>query len=264
MPSNRSPWYEQCAVAWRCGLTLFLYVSCLSIGADAARADMVIERTRVIYPEGRRDVQVNLSNTSVDSATFVQLWPDDGTDNPDIEAISVPFLLSPPTARVAPNGRQAVRLAFTGEPQKPDQESLFYFNMLELPPRYTGPDDVARLTFARRTRIKMFFRPKGLKGDQLQAMKQLQCSPSKVDGDWTLECYNPSGFHLSFFGFSLGNVGEKVNANDQGGMIKPLERAQFALKGYDKLPQPLTTLAVDYVNDYGAVTTLESTLKAKP
>jgi P pilus assembly chaperone PapD len=225
---------------------------------------MVIERTRVIYPEGRRDVQINLSNTAVDNATFVQLWLDDGTDNPDIEAISVPFLLSPPTARVAPNGRQAVRLAFTGEPQKPDQESLFYFNMLELPPRYTGSDDVSRITFARRTRIKVFFRPKGLKGDLVQAMKQLRCSPTKADGTWTLECYNPSSFHLAFFGFSLGNVGEKVNANDTGGMIKPLERAQFPIGGYVNLPQPLTTLAVNFINDYGAATPTELTLKAAP
>ena len=264
MPPNRLSRYALRAIAWRCALTLFLYLTSLTIAAEAAWADMAIERTRVIYPEGRRDVQVNLSNTAVDRATFVQLWIDDGTDNSDIESMSVPFLLSPPTARVAPNGRQAVRLAFTGEPQKPDQESLFYFNMLELPPRYTGPDDESRLTFARRTRIKVFFRPKGLKDDPLQAMQQLQCSLPKTRSDRALECYNPSAFHLSFFGFSLGNAGEKVRVNDVGGMLRPQERARFALKDYDTVPQPLTMLAVDFVNDFGAVTTVESTLKAAP
>ncbi|MEI7515970.1 MAG: molecular chaperone [Betaproteobacteria bacterium] len=228
------------------------------------RADMVIERTRVVYPEGRRDVQISLSNTSTGSVAFVQLWLDDGTDSPDIESMAVPFLLSPPTARVPANGRQTVRLAFTGEPQKADQESLFYFNMLELPPRYTGPDDESRMTFARRTRIKVFFRPKGLKGDLLQAMKQLQCAPINTAGSWALECYNPSPFHLSFFSFGLGNSTTKLLASRESGMIKPSERRRFPVENYEQLPQTLSALTVEFIDDAGISTPMELTLKAAP
>ena len=229
-----------------------------------ARADMVVERTRVIYPEGRRDVQVNLSNTSVSSAAFVQIWLDDGTDGQDIESMSVPFILSPPTARVPANGRQAVRLAFTGEPQKTDKESLFYFNMLELPTRYSGPDDESRLTFARRTRIKVFFRPKGLKGDLSQAMKQLQCAPISTVDAWALECYNPSPFHLSFFSFDLGNSTTKSLASRESGMVKPGERRRFAVENYEQLPQPLSAMKVEFIDDAGNGTPIELTLKAAP
>lgn len=232
--------------------------------ATSVNADMVIEGTRIIYPQGRRDVQVTLSNSSAESAAFVQLWLDDGTATQELEPMAVPFVLSPPTARVAPNGRQSVRLTYTGEPLQADQESVFWFNMLELPPAYKGPSDVDRITFARRTRIKVFYRPKGLSGDPLQAMKQLQCSPNKSEGKWALECYNASRFHLSFLGFSLGNAAEKVRANDWGGMIKPLARLRFELKDFDTLPQPMTTLAMDFVNDYGGVTTLDSTLRSAP
>ena len=229
-----------------------------------ARADMIVERTRVIYPEGRRDVQINLSNTSTSSTAFVQLWLDDGTDSQDIESMAVPFLLSPPTARVSANGRQTVRMAFTGEPQKADQESLFYFNMLELPPRYTGPEDESRLTFARRTRIKVFFRPKGLKGDLSQAMKQLHCAPISTADAWALECYNPSPFHLSFFSFDLGNSTTKSLASRESGMVKPGERRRFAVENYEQLPHPLSVMKVEFIDDAGNGTPMELTLKTAP
>jgi len=256
LQSLKSQWYGS--------VRLLIFLAFTVMSQIQARADMVIERTRVIYPEGRRDVQVNLSNTSVSSAAFVQIWLDDGTDGQDIESMAVPFILSPPTARVPANGRQAVRLAFTGEPQKADQESLFYFNMLELPPRYTGPEDESRLTFARRTRIKVFFRPKGLKGDLLQAMKQLQCAPISTADAWELECYNPSPFHLSFFSFDLGNSTTKSLASRESGMVKPGERRRFAVENYEQLPQPLSAMKVEFIDDAGNATPTELTLKAAP
>lgn len=225
---------------------------------------MLIDGTRIVYNEARRDVSMTLRNVDPTGNAMVQLWLDDGDADAEPEKTSTPFILSPNVARVAPNARQTVRLTYTGEPQSPDQESLFWFNMLELPPSFKGSNDVDRVVFARRTRIKLFFRPKSLKGDPYQAMKQLQCNPSNTAGTWALECYNASRFHLSFFGFSLGNGVEKVRANDEGGMLKPLEHMRFSLNDYGKLPQPLTTLAVDFVNDYGGVTTLDSTLKAAP
>ena len=256
LKQNIASWLRFCLV--RLGICLSMLVG------TSAYADMVIDSTRIIYPQGRRDVQVTLINSSAQIAAFVQLWLDDGTGNQELEPMAVPFVLSPPTARVVPNGRQTVRLTYTGEPLRADQESVFWFNMLELPPAYKGPTDVDRVTFARRTRIKVFFRPKGLTGDPLQAMTQLQCSPTKSDGKWALECYNASSFHLSFFGFSLGNAAEKVRTNDLGGMIKPRERVRFELKDFETLPQPLTTLTMDFVNDYGGVTTLDSTLRSAP
>ena len=236
----------------------------LALGAQGAQADMLIDGTRIVYSEARRDVSLNIRNVDPTGNAMVQLWLDDGDAAAEPEKTSTPFVLTPNVARVGPNGRQTVRLSYTGEPQNPEQESLFWFNMLELPPSFKGSSDADRVVFARRTRIKLFFRPKGLKGEPVQAMKQLQCSPTNAAGTWALECYNPSRFHLSFFGFSLGSGGDKGRANDEGGMLKPLERVRFSIKDYDKLPQPLTTLAVDFVNDYGGAITLESTLKATP
>lgn len=221
---------------------------------------MVINGTRIVYPEAMRDVSFSIANAAPDEAAIVQMWIDAGDPSADPEGIDIPFRLSPPIGRVAANGRQTVRLTYTGEPLIPDQETLFWFNMLEIPTGVSGPSDADRIAFSRRTRIKVFFRPKGLKGDLQQALKQMRCSLKNTESRWSLECYNPSRFHLSFAAFSLGNESEKLQANEEGGMLKPLERVQFSVKDHDKLPQPLSSVLFHFINDYGGITPVESVL----
>lgn len=223
-------------------------------------ADMLINATRVVYPETKRDVSFSIVNASTTEPALVQMWIDAGDPSADPENIDVPFRLSPPIGRVAPNGRQTVRLTYTGEPQNPVQESLYWFNMLEIPSAFKGPSDADRISFSRRSRIKVFFRPKGLKGDLQQALKQMRCTLNNAETPWALECYNPSRFHLSFGAFSLGNESEKVQANEEGGMLKPLERVRFLVKNHDKLPQPPTNVVFHFINDYGGITPIESVL----
>ena len=53
---------------------VLLYVLCM----PAAQADMVVETTRVVYQEGKRDVTFKVTNTSKERPAFVQMWLDDG------------------------------------------------------------------------------------------------------------------------------------------------------------------------------------------
>jgi P pilus assembly chaperone PapD len=241
------------------GITTVVFFICTS---PAALADVTTSGTRIVYPEAKRDVSFTILNIASDQPAIVQMWIDAGDPNADPEGIDVPFRVSPPIGRVAASGRQTVRLTYTGEPLNPDQESLYWFNVLEIPSAFKGPSDADRVTFTRRSRIKLFFRPKGLKGDLQQAFKQMQCGVKNTEGDSFLECYNSSKFHLSFGAFSLGNASEKEQADEGGGMLKPLERARFSLKNYDKLPRPLSTVLFQFINDYGGVTPVEYGLNA--
>jgi P pilus assembly chaperone PapD len=65
-------------------------------------------------------------------------------------------------AKLKADSSQLVRLVFTGEPLPADRDSVFYFNMLEVPQK---SNEDTKISFAVRTRIKVFFRPKGLKGE---------------------------------------------------------------------------------------------------
>lgn len=248
------------AVLWARRLGLVFFFTCMVLPSKATWADVSIERTRIVYPQARRDVSFTVMNMSAENAAVVQMWTDAGDANAQAEDVSTPFLLSPTLLRLAPKGRQTVRLTYTGEPLNSQQESLYWFNTLELPPVYAGPIDADRITFARRTRIKLFFRPTGLKSDVQQAMRQLRCGLKTAEGRWGINCYNPSLFHLSFTSFSLIGAGKATEGSVDGGMIRPRERIRFAVPNYDNLPQPFTGVVFNFVDDFGGNTPVESDL----
>lgn len=252
--------FESCVL--RCSFRALVFFSLTCIG-PLALADVLPNATRIVYPEAKRDISFAIVNVGSDNAALAQMWIDAGDPNANPEDIEAPFSLSPPLARVAANARQTVRITYTGETSNLDQESLYWFNVLEIPFAFKGSADADRVTFLRRNRIKLFFRPKGLKGDLQQAFKQMQCGVKNTEGAWVLECHNLSRFHLSFGAFALGNESEKVQADEEGGMLKPLQRMSFALKNYDKLPRPLSIVVFHFINDFGGITPVEYSLAAR-
>lgn len=221
---------------------------------STAHADAVIETTRIIYPEARRDVSFKITNASKTTPSFVQMWLDDGDSNSSPEDISTPFSLTPPIARLKPEGSQVVRVVFTGDALPSDKESVFWFNMLEVPPK---SKEETRLSFAVRTRIKMFYRPKGLKTDPIEWMDKVTWKVVKGEKGWTAEATNPSPYFMSLFSISLGTDG-KYDLVADGGMVSPKNKASFPLPGIENLSQiTQKTIRIEYVNDYGGATPRE-------
>ena len=126
--------------------------------------------------------------------------------------------------------------------------------MLEVPPK---SNEDTRLSFAVRTRIKMFYRPKALKGDPMEWMDRVSWKVVKGEKGWMAEASNPSPFHMSMFSISLGTDG-KYDVVADGGMVNPKDKASFPLTGTDNMSRVTQkTLRVEYVNDYGGATTKE-------
>jgi len=227
---------------------LFLAGLVLWLSASCANADMIIDSTRVIYPESKRDVSFKVTNASKERPAFVQMWLDDGNAAATPEEAVSPFNLSPPVARLKAESSQVVRLVFTGgDPLPADRESVFWFNMLELPQK-TAEEN--KLSFAVRTRIKVFYRPKALKGDPMEQLDKVSWKIVKKDNNWVAEGNNPTAFHMSFFGLNLGQNGQ-FNLNVDGGMLPPKGSASIVLGEVAKISKSYTTLKVDYINDYG-------------
>ena len=109
-------------------------VFALSWLAGSAHAGVVISGTRVIYQAKEREVTVKLSNEG-DAPALVQVWLDTGNPNAMPDESKVPFTLSPPLFRLDPKKGQSLRLIYTQEPLPQDKESLFWLNVLEVPPR---------------------------------------------------------------------------------------------------------------------------------
>lgn len=139
---------------------LFL-ATLLAVTALPSDANIVINTTRVIYPAGNKEVSVQLLNTG-DQPSLVQSWIDDGDPNSTPETAKVPFLLTPPVVKIDGNNGQQLRIKHTSSNLPTDRESLFYLNVLDIPPVAENIADKNVMQIAIRTRIKFFYRPEKL------------------------------------------------------------------------------------------------------
>ncbi len=135
-----------------------------------ACADIVISGTRIIYPQSSKDVVVGLENRG-NKPLLVQTWLDDGRDDVNPQELKLPFVITPPVSRIDPKKGQSLRITYMGKSLPQDRETLYWFNVLEIPPKSKAAngENLNQLQLAFRTRIKFIFRPDGLKGNPLDA-----------------------------------------------------------------------------------------------
>lgn len=231
-------------------------------GLFAARseASVVIGGTRVIYPAQEKEVTVKLTNEGKNPA-LVQVWLDDGDEKSTPDTAKVPFTVAPPIFRMDPDKGQAVRLMYTQETLPKDKETLFWVNVLEVPPKAANSDERNLLQFAFRTRIKLFFRPAGLAGDVATAPEKLVWKLVPADGgkSMALQVTNPTPFHVNFAHVGI-NVGGQAKGDNGGGMVVPGGSATFPLKDVSARPSGDVKADFTIINDYGALNALQAPL----
>ncbi|HEI2545534.1 TPA: fimbrial chaperone [Escherichia coli] len=188
----------------------FCIATCMTFSAPAL-ADIVISGTRVIYKSDQKSVNVRLENKG-NNPLLVQSWLDTGDDNAEPGSISVPFTATPPVSRIDAKRGQTIKLMYTASTPLPkDKESVFWFNVLEVPPK---PDaekvaDQSLLQLAFRTRIKLFYRPEGLSGNPSEAPLALKWSWAAAGGQTALRVSNPTPYHVSFSSGDLEANGKR-------------------------------------------------------
>ena len=99
--------------------------------------------------------------------------------------------MSPPINRIEPKKGQTLRISYTGKALPAGRESVFWLNVLEIPAKAKSADNMLQMAF--RTRIKVFFRPSGLRGTPAQAAEQLSWSMSGSQ----VKAANASQYHVS-------------------------------------------------------------------
>lgn len=109
-----------------------IMLASLLLSAGNAWANIVINGTRVLYPENNKEVIVQLINTG-DAPALVQSWIDDGDINSTPETANVPFLLSPPVVKVSEHNGQQLRIKKLPANLPGDRESVFFLNVLDIP-----------------------------------------------------------------------------------------------------------------------------------
>jgi len=236
---------------------LALLGAALAIPADAS---VVISGTRVVYRAPEKEVTVRLTNEGSLPA-LTQVWLDQGDPRADPATLKVPFLVTPPVMRIDAGKAQTLRLMYTGEALPQDRESVFWLNVLEVPPKPKADDAPANLLqLSFRSRIKVFFRPQGLKGAVQDAPAQLQWRLAHDGGKLGIEVRNPTAYHVSFASIDV-NTGGQHAVFDDGGMVGPGETRAFPLKGELKGDVKAGGATVHYrcINDHGGVSEGDAT-----
>lgn len=216
-----------------------------------AEAGIVVDGTRVVYPASMREVVVTLSNKG-ETPALVQVWIDTGNASSKPTKEEVPFVVTPPIFRLDPSKGQSLRLSYTGDALPRDRESLFWLNVLDIPPRAPKEAETPnRLDFAFKHRLKLFFRPMGMTGSALEAPALVQWKIKQQSGKFVLEVVNPTPYHVSLSEIELVGSGKKISVKND--MLRPLSTSNI------DLPNTASTLGSNvqvnygFVNDYGGV-----------
>ena len=140
-----------------------ILISGLFVVGQPASAGVVLNGTRFIYPAKSKEITVRLTNEGAQSV-LVQAWVDDGDAKQLPENTQAPFDLTPPVFRMDSKKSQVLRVRFSGADLPADRESLYWLNVLEVPPKPAVKDDDNYMQLAFRYRLKLIYRPKGLSG----------------------------------------------------------------------------------------------------
>jgi len=233
-------------------VTLALLAACTFV--PAAQANVLVGGTRVILPAKDGEVTLRLTNEN-DTPALVQAWIDTGDAKSTPDNVDTPFLITPPMFRMEAHRDQNLRILYTREPLPADRESLFWLNVLEVPPKPAdrGPGGNNYLQLALRSRLKLFFRPEGLQGEPLKAPAELVFHATGS----TLVVNNPTPYHLTLTDIVLDLGGKTVAV--EGGMVAPKSELRLTANGLSAAPTG-SKVRFNAINDFGAPTAFEGAI----
>lgn len=140
--------------SFSCGI-LSLFFSTLAF-ADG----LTLGGTRLIYDATKREASISLDNRGKSAPQLVQSWVSDKQHN----RTNIPFVVTPPVAKLAQNSTTSIRVVYTGQGLPADRETQFLLNVRAVPAT-EKQDNPQRMTIATQNIIKLIYRPAGLTAD---------------------------------------------------------------------------------------------------
>ncbi len=135
----------------------------LSSYLPSADASMVIDGTRIIFSGDKRDRRPGHQyGETLSDAGLGRRWPRAKSTGKGCGAV---YCAAADCAHRTGKG-QSWRLVFNGSRLPQDRESLFWFNLLDIPPEPKNGKTDNYLQLAIRSRIKLFYRPAGVAAEK--------------------------------------------------------------------------------------------------
>jgi P pilus assembly chaperone PapD len=207
--------------------------------APVADAAIVLQSTRVIFDASNKEATMLVRNDGQEEA-LIQSWMASANEDED-----PPFALVPPLARIPQQSTQLLRILFEGDGLPEDRESVAWLHVQDIPRNPSG-DNVLQLAI--RHAVKVFYRPRGLKGNVANAPRELAWRLVKDTQGTAVEVTNPTAYHVSMVGIRLGQ-GDASQALAEGQMVAPQTTHRFPLDSKHAADDVVLTFTS--INDYG-------------
>ncbi|WP_420704864.1 fimbria/pilus periplasmic chaperone [Providencia rettgeri] len=203
---------------------------------SVTNAAVTLDRTRIIFDGNQSSINITIRNDNPELPYLAQSWLENALEQ---KLETGPIIATPPIQRMEPKSTSLVRLStapdITKLPQ--DRESLFYYNLREIPPKSS---EAGVLQIALQSRVKLFYRPENIVAQsKTDWMKHITLTTTS--SGYTLN--NPTPFYLTVIG--LGNSQKQSEESDFDAVMVPPKSNQ-PIKS-SKFSTPYLT----YINDYG-------------
>ncbi|ECG8590419.1 molecular chaperone [Salmonella enterica subsp. salamae] len=207
----------------------------LLAGSPVVHAGVVIGGTRFIFDADKPGITFEVNNTASNRYLVMSKILDEKGNTSG----NVPFVITPPLFPLNAGHSNIIRILRVGGDLPDDRESLFWLSVASIPETQSKQPENS-LQVAIRSRMKLFYRPTGLKGKEEDAYRQLVWK--RTGGE--LSASNPTPYYVTLFNLKIGG-----HAIDDAGMVAP-----FASKTFDFSPTG-TPYNVQWqtINDYGRV-----------
>ncbi|WP_136476962.1 fimbria/pilus periplasmic chaperone [Pseudomonas sp. DG56-2] len=217
---------------------LALFGSC---AAQPSLAAVSLDRTRVIFTGGEKSVSLSVSNQNNQLPYLAQAW----VENEQSEKITSPLVVVPPIQRLEAGASSQVKIQGLPElgqlPQ--DRESLFYFNLREIPPRSDKPNT---LQIALQTRVKLFYRPAAIapRAGVNEAPWQEKLTLTRQNDRYLVN--NPTPYYITLID-AAPDLKAASSSQFKPLMVGPNGQLDLGMSSKALGEKPVLT----YVNDYG-------------
>ncbi|MFI8416761.1 fimbria/pilus periplasmic chaperone [Serratia sp. NPDC078593] len=211
------------------------------VSVPHVNAAISLDRTRVVFDGGQNSVSLNVSNQNKQLPYLAQGWVEDESG----KKITSPLVVLPPVQRIEAGQPSQVKIQALPEAKKlpQDRETLFYFNLREIPPKSDKPNT---LQLALQTRVKLFYRPQALQQEVGAIAQPWQEQLILIKQGDKYQVNNPTPYYITLVDASNKKDGKGASGFEPV-MVAPKSQANLSVSASALGKTPVLT----YINDYG-------------
>lgn len=220
-------------------MSIICVLSSVSAGAFSA---ISLDRTRLVFDGNEKVQSLTITNKNKQYPYLAQGWIEDASG----KKVTSPLVVLPPVQRIEPDKKGQLRIESLVDikslPQ--DRESLFYFNLREIPPKSEKPNT---LQLALQSKIKVFYRPEAL----IQTSSQLANNPFQekitlIKQGNNAIVKNTTPYYITVIGIKSA-AQKNIPAGFNTMMVAPFSEQNTNIT-WNELS---STANVTYINDFG-------------